>query len=872
MAKIIGNTTMTPVPRSDWNQVDETKADFILNKPDVATKSYVEDQISKIPTPDVSGQIEAHSANTSAHGDIRQAIVTAESNAKSYTDEQISAIPTPDVSGQINTHNTSASAHSDIRQLVSDAAGIAEQAQSTADTKVPLTRKVNGQALSADITLSAADVGALSADTEIPSALADLTDDSTHRVVTDAEKATWNAKSNFSGSYNDLTDKPSIPSIEGLATVAYVDGQINAIDFPVDSVNGKTGAVVLAASDVGAPTVAEMNAAIEAIPTPDVSGQINDHNVSTSAHSDIRVLIDELAERLNALANSTDEDLDQMAEIVAYIKSNKSLIDSITTSKVNVTDIVNDLVTNVTNKPLSAAQGVALKALIDGLDAADIGLGNVDNTSDANKPVSSAQATAIADAKKAGTDAQINLDTHISNKSNPHGVDLGQLGVTATATEVNYVKGVTSAIQTQLDGKAASGHTHSYSDVGAAAASHTHDDRYYTETEIDSKISTLNTAINGKAASSHSHAISEVTNLQSSLDGKASSTHTHDYLPLTGGKITGQLIIDDYGDQLVIIGDDSDSPMITFKDRNDTYGDIFIQGELELGRMYFSSAAYFDGNINTAGTIKQAGTAVSLDGHTHDGRYYTEAEIDSKISNLNTAINGKAASSHGNHVPTTQTANNAVFLRNDNTWQTVTPANIGALPSAGGTITGTTASTSTSTGALVVKGGVGIAGDIYAGLNLYVGNHIGANTIQANAVYGAVYNDYAEYRNTVEAKPGQCVLEVGNGDLKVTQERLIPGCSIVSDTFGFAIGETDNCKTPLAVAGRVLAYTDVDRYEFKAGDSVCSGPNGTVSKMTREEIREYPDCIIGIVSEIPEYETWGTSNAVVDGRIWIKLR
>lgn len=35
-----------------------------------------------------------------------------------------------------------------------------------------------------------------------------MNEDTTHRVVTDAEKATWNAKSNFSGSYNDLTDKP----------------------------------------------------------------------------------------------------------------------------------------------------------------------------------------------------------------------------------------------------------------------------------------------------------------------------------------------------------------------------------------------------------------------------------------------------------------------------------------------------------------------------------------------------------------------------------------------------------------------------------------------------------------------------------------
>ena len=41
---------------------------------------------------------------------------------------------------------------------------------------------------------------------------------------------------------------------------------------------------------------------------------------------------------------------------------------------------------------------------------------------------------------------------------------------------------------------------------------------------------------------------------------------------------------------------------------------------------------------------------------------------------------GAAASSHGNHVPTMQTADNKVFLRNDNSWQTVTPANIGAVP------------------------------------------------------------------------------------------------------------------------------------------------------------------------------------------------
>ena len=93
----------------------------------------------------------------------------------------------------------------------------------------------------------------------------------------------------------------------------------------------------------------------------------NEHNTNTTTHNDIRLLIEGLTTRLNALANSDDTTLDQMAEVVAYIKSNRSLIESITTSKVNVADIVNNLSTNVSNKPLSAAQGVVLQSLIDNI-------------------------------------------------------------------------------------------------------------------------------------------------------------------------------------------------------------------------------------------------------------------------------------------------------------------------------------------------------------------------------------------------------------------------------------------------------------------------------------------------------------------------
>lgn len=146
-------------------------------------------------------------------------------------------------------------------------------------------------------------------------------------------------------------------------------------------------------------------------------------------------------------------------------------------------------------------------------------------------------------------------------------------------------------------------------------------------------------------------------------------------------------------------------------------------------------------------------------------------------------------------------------------------------------------------------------------------------TFRAGQVYGAVWNDYAEYRRTKNnVQPGYCVIETGKGDLIKSSERLQPGANIVSDTFGFAIGETEQTKTPLAVSGRVLAYPYEDRDSYQAGDPVCSGPNGTISKMTREEVKEYPDRIIGTVSEIPNYEVWGTGNVKVNNRIWIKVK
>ena len=153
--------------------------------------------------------------------------------------------------------------------------------------------------------------------------------------------------------------------------------------------------------------------------------------------------------------------------------------------------------------------------------------------------------------------------------------------------------------------------------------------------------------------------------------------------------------------------------------------------------------------------------------------------------------------------------------------------------------------------------------------------HLGPSGVYSDGsvLFGAAWNDYAEYRSQKEViEPGYCVASADNGQVYKTTEKFQACDGIVSDTFGFAIGETDECKTPLAVAGRVLAYCEGNRQDYHSGDTVCASPNGKVCKMTREEIREWPDRIIGIVSEIPEYETWGDKNILVNGRIWIKVK
>lgn len=157
-----------------------------------------------------------------------------------------------------------------------------------------------------------------------------------------------------SGNYGDLDGKPTIPSKTSELTndSGYLTSET---DPTVPDWAKQTTKPTYTADEVGA----EAKGVAET--------KVSTHNTEATAHNDIRLVIQNLSAQLNALADSDDTTLDQLSEIVAYIKNNKSLIDNITTTKVNTSDIIDNLTTNVSNKPLSAAQGVALKALIDAI-------------------------------------------------------------------------------------------------------------------------------------------------------------------------------------------------------------------------------------------------------------------------------------------------------------------------------------------------------------------------------------------------------------------------------------------------------------------------------------------------------------------------
>ena len=179
----------------------------------------------------------------------------------------------------------------------------------------------------------------------------------------------------------------------------------------------------------------------------DIAQEVVDRNSAiAAAKTELTTAINKEVSDRKAADTQVRTDLEAAVELVA-----EELRGADTTLQNNITKEVNDRKGEVTRIEGLISDEAATRAQTDttvnakvdshignksnphGVTKAQVGLGNVNNTSDADKPVSTAQATAIADAKAAGTNAQTNLTTHIQNKSNPHGVTRDQLGMGTTA-------------------------------------------------------------------------------------------------------------------------------------------------------------------------------------------------------------------------------------------------------------------------------------------------------------------------------------------------------------------------------------------------------------------------------------------------------
>lgn len=213
--------------------------------------------------------------------------------------------------------------------------------------------------------------------------------------------------------------------------------------------------------------------------TSSVTSAISTHNTSTSAHSDIRELISDLTTKLNNFLDVDDTTTDQLSEVLTLIENNKGTLESLTTSKVNVSDIIDNLTTSSTSKVLSANQGVAIKSLIDALQA--------------------------------------ELDSHTHEIADVSGLQSVLDGKAASShgTHVTY-----STTAPKMDGTASAG---SASTVARTDHVHPTDTSRASQADLEA----LTETVAGKANSSHTHTIANITNLQTTLDSKAASSHNH---------------------------------------------------------------------------------------------------------------------------------------------------------------------------------------------------------------------------------------------------------------------------------------------------------------------------------------------------------
>ena len=278
----------------------------------------------------------------------------------------------------------------------------------------------------------------------------------------------------------------------------------------------------------------------------------------------------------------------------------------------------------------------------------------------------------------------------------------------------SYVASITASNTSSVASHASSASSVPWSGVSGkpstfAPSAHTHDDRYYTETEVDGKLS-------GKANSSHTHTKNQVG--LGNVDNTADSAKSVRYADSAGSanalNVTGLTThnLDDIktvglyyaggGNSVKNKPTGVEAFALEVKKTAGSYiAQVLTEGNVHTMKTWirqFDSSAwsgweyYFDSrHTPTWSQVSGKPTTFTPSSHTHDDRYYTETEVDSKLG-------GKANSSHTHtksqitDFPSSIKNPNALTISLNGTSQgaydgssaksiNVTPSNIGAAPS-----------------------------------------------------------------------------------------------------------------------------------------------------------------------------------------------
>lgn len=178
-------------------------------------------------------------------------------------------------------------------------------------------------------------------------------------------------------------------------------------------------------------------------------------------------------------------------ELIDYAATHNSefvtLVGEVDTIKTDVSEIETDL---SSYKTIVSDQFTEVDTTINnhivntsnphGVTKEQIGLANVDNTSDAEKPISGATQEALDGKADVGhthevgevnslqgliDGLQASYDSHTSNKENPHGVTKKHIGLDRVDNTSDAEKPISEAMQEALDGKTDVGHTHNANNI-----------------------------------------------------------------------------------------------------------------------------------------------------------------------------------------------------------------------------------------------------------------------------------------------------------------------------------------------------------------------------------------------------------------------